>query len=66
MMVSKMKSSAEFEAFSALVGRVLSVPKEEILRRETEYKKESAKDPSRQGRGRKKTKSSASPDPAVA
>lgn len=61
-----MKCSPQFDAFSALVGRTLSVSKAEILRREAEYKKESAKDPSRQGRGRKKAKSSASHGPAVA
>lgn len=58
-----MRISSEFSLFSSLVSRVLSVPKAEILRREAEYKRESAKDPSRQGRGRKPK--SASPAPAA-
>lgn len=55
----------EFNAFSALVSRVVRIPKTEILRREAEYKKESAKDPSRQGRGRKKAKPSVAPVPTA-
>lgn len=58
-------STQDFESFSALVSRVVSVPKTEILRREAEYKKESAKDPSRQGRGRKKAKPSSGPAPVA-
>jgi len=34
-----MKHSREFESFTALVDRVLSVPHEEIKRREAEYRK---------------------------
>jgi len=63
--MSIVKTTSEFDAFSSLVSRVISVPKTEILRREAEYKKESAKDPSRQGRGRKKTKTSSSLGPAA-
>ena len=35
------KPSAEFTAFDNLVTRVLSVPREELKRREAEYKKAS-------------------------
>ena len=60
------KPASEFEAFSLLVSSVLSTPKAEILRRETEYQEQSALMPNRRGRGRKKTaKPSASPDPAA-
>ena len=34
--------SAEFKAFDSLVRHALSVPREEILRREEEYKKKAA------------------------
>jgi hypothetical protein len=61
-----MSKSTEFDAFSTLVSRVLSVPKTEILRREAEYKKEAATIPGRSGRGRKKKiKPSASPAPSA-
>lgn len=56
------RQSSEFEAFSTLVSRVLSVPKTEILRREAEYQKEAVKNPKRRG---PKRKSSAGPDPAA-
>lgn len=42
-------TSAEFDAFNRLVKKVLSVPKSEILRREAEYKKQSAANPRRRG-----------------
>jgi hypothetical protein len=35
--------------FDALVRRVLSVPHEEIIRREAEYKRQSAMNPNRRG-----------------
>jgi hypothetical protein len=35
------KPSAEFTAFDNLVRRVLSVPREELKRREAEYKRQS-------------------------
>ena len=54
------KTEAEFpesqEAaarFDALVRRVLSVPHEEIMRREAEYKRQSALNPNRRGPKRK-------------
>jgi len=35
--------------FDTLVRKVLSVPREEILRREAEYKRQSAMNPNRRG-----------------
>jgi hypothetical protein len=35
--------------FDALVRKVLSVPREEIMRREAEYKRQSAMNPNRRG-----------------
>lgn len=63
-----MKTSREYQNFTSLVDRVLSVPKSEILRREAEYQKQVDANPKRRGpkRGSKrKSKSlSASPGPA--
>jgi hypothetical protein len=39
--------------FDALVRKVLSVPHEEIMRREVEYKRQSAMNPNRRGPKRK-------------
>ncbi len=39
--MTKPKPSAEFTAFDNLVSKVLSVPREELKRREAEYKKAS-------------------------
>ena len=52
-----------FERFDALVGKVLSVPREEILRRDTAYKKRSAL--SGKKRGPKPKIPVVSPDPAA-
>jgi hypothetical protein len=41
MMDGMTKPSAEYTAFTNLVDRVLSVPREELKRREAEYKKAS-------------------------
>jgi hypothetical protein len=38
-----------FARFDALVRKVLSVPHEEIMRREAEYKRQSAMNPHRRG-----------------
>jgi hypothetical protein len=48
-----MKSNPEFDAFTKLVDRVLSVPHTEIKRREQEYQKQTAKNPKRRGPKRK-------------
>jgi len=39
----------EFSAFDNLVGKVLSVPKEELKRREELYQKQSKQNPNRRG-----------------
>jgi hypothetical protein len=54
----KSKSNPEFNAFTKLVDRVLSVPRAEILRREQEYQKQAAQNPKRRG-PKRKLKSSA-------
>jgi hypothetical protein len=47
------KTSEEYEAFTQLVDCVLAVPHAEIMRREAEYKKQSAMNPHRRGPKRK-------------
>jgi hypothetical protein len=42
-----MKHSAEFKAFDALVGKVLSIPRAQFIQREAEYKKQTALNPKR-------------------
>jgi hypothetical protein len=59
-----MDSSKEFSAFSSLVGRVIVVPKSEILHREEEYEKQAKLNPKRRG-PKRKIKPSASPDSAA-
>jgi hypothetical protein len=61
---SRMKASTspEFDRFTRLVDRVLTVPKTEILRRETEYQKQAALNPKRRG-PKRKIKPSAGPAP---
>jgi hypothetical protein len=49
----KSKPNAEFDAFTKLVDRVLSVPHVEILRREKEYQEQAAHNPKRRGPKRK-------------
>ena len=48
-MATKKKPPSEFEAFTALVDKVLSVPKAEILRREAEYRKQADLNPRKRG-----------------
>jgi hypothetical protein len=59
-----MKNSAEYEAFKDILGRVLSVPREEIQRREAEYKRKSEANPRKRG-PKRKVKPSASPGSAA-
>jgi hypothetical protein len=59
-----MKHSAEFEAFDKAVGHLLGVSKMEILRRESEYRKQADANPRKRG-PKRKVKPSASPGPAV-
>jgi hypothetical protein len=47
------KEPTEFEAFTRLVDKVLSVPKAEILRREAEYRKQADLNPRKRGPKRK-------------
>jgi hypothetical protein len=42
-------TSAEFDAFTRVVDKVLSVPKAEILRREAEYRKRADANPRKRG-----------------
>lgn len=49
MGMTKPKPSAEFTAFDNLVRQVLSVPREELKRREAEYKRRSEANPHRRG-----------------
>ena len=48
-----MKSNPEFDAFTKLVDRVLSVPHTEIKRRAQEYQKQASQNPKRRGPKRK-------------
>jgi len=43
------ETTPEYEKFKALLGRVLAVPREEILKRETEYRRASKANPVRRG-----------------
>jgi hypothetical protein len=47
-------TSAEFDAFTATVDKLLSVPKSEILRREAEYRKQADMNPRKRGPKRKR------------
>lgn len=55
-----MKHSHEYDAFTNLVDRVLSVSHEEMKRREAEYQKQVAANPNKRG-PKRKVKPSASP-----
>lgn len=45
----KSDTSAEYDAFKSLLGRVLVVPREEMQRREAEYQKRAKLNPTRRG-----------------
>jgi len=51
-------TSAEFDAFTATVDKLLSVPKSEILRREAEYRKQADLNPRKRGPKPKKERTS--------
>jgi hypothetical protein len=55
----KQKPPSEFDTFTKLVDRVLSVPHAEIQRREQEYRRQVAQNPKRRG-PKRKLKTSAS------
>jgi hypothetical protein len=61
-----MKHSAEYQRFDRLVGDLLSVPHEEIKRREAEYRKQVDANPHRPGpkRGSKKKRKDPTPPSA--
>ena len=63
-MATERGTTQEFDRFASLAGRVLSVSKSEILRREAEYKAEAALSPVRRG-PKRKIKPSASPVPVA-
>ncbi len=49
----KAKSNTEFNEFTKLVDRVLSIPHAEIVRREKKYQEQAAQNPTRRGPKRK-------------
>jgi hypothetical protein len=51
-----MKHSAEYRKFTNLVDQIMSVPHEEIKKREAEYKKQSDANPNKRGPKKKKRK----------
>ena len=63
-MINPVKHSAEYDTFKALLNRVVSVPREEIQRREAEYQKQVALNPNKRG-PKPKRKRGASRAPAV-
>lgn len=48
-MKEQRKPESEFDAFTRVVDKVLSVPKAEILRREAEYRKQADANPRKRG-----------------
>jgi hypothetical protein len=52
------QTSTEYGNFKALLARIVTVPHEEILRREEEYKKQMATNPRKRGPKRKTTQRS--------
>jgi hypothetical protein len=61
----KSKPNPEFDAFTNAVDRLLAVPREEIQRREKEYRKQVEQNPRKRG-PKQKIKPSASHGPADA
>jgi hypothetical protein len=58
----KRKTNTEFDAFTKLTDRVLSVPRTEMLRREKEYQEQVALNPKRRGPKRKIKSSTDGPE----
>ncbi len=48
-------NTPEYAAFKALLNKLVSVPREEIIRREAEYKAKADQNPKKRGPKRKKT-----------
>ena len=63
-MKAESESSAEYQAFKSLLGRILSVPRDEMQRREREYQKQAALNPHK--RGPKPKRKPVAPDPEAA
>ncbi|MGO9449975.1 MAG: hypothetical protein ACLQDV_02845 [Candidatus Binataceae bacterium] len=61
----KSKPNPEFDAFTNTVDRLLLVPRQEMRRREKEYRDQVAQNPRKRG-PKKKLKTSISPGPADA
>jgi hypothetical protein len=61
----KSKPNPEFDAFTNAVDRLLAVPREEMQRREKEYREQVAQNPRKRG-PKKKIKPSASHGPVGA
>jgi hypothetical protein len=57
----KSKPNPEFDSFTRIVDKLLSVPREELQRREKEYREQVARNPRKRG-PKKKIKTSASRD----
>jgi len=47
--MKKPPTSAEYDAFKALLGKIVAVPREEMKRREAEYKAKAALNPTKRG-----------------
>jgi hypothetical protein len=60
----KTEPSSQYDAFKALLSRVVSVPREEMNRRETKYKRQVAANPTKRG-PKAKGKPTASPGPVA-
>jgi hypothetical protein len=56
------KANPEFDAFTKAIDRLLSVPRDELQRREKEYRQQVEQNPKRPG-PKRKVKPSASRDP---
>ncbi len=48
-MKPELKTSEEFDRFTALVDQVIAVPRSEVQKREEEYKRKTEGDPKRRG-----------------
>lgn len=57
-MVAVAKANPEFDAFDKAIGQLLSVPREEMVRRIEAHKQESLKNPNRRGPKPRKSKPS--------
>jgi hypothetical protein len=65
VLLMKSKPNPEFDAFTNTMDRLLAVPREEMQRREKEYRDQVAQNPRKRG-PKKKVKASASHGPADA